>query len=62
MIIEVRRAACEGHGLCEATAPEIYGLDDEGYAQVLVDVTPDVEAAAEAGANVCPVAAILLHR
>jgi len=31
MIIEVNRAACEGHGLCEQTSPEIFGLDQDGY-------------------------------
>ncbi|HEX4091018.1 MAG TPA: ferredoxin [Trebonia sp.] len=63
MIIEVNRVACEGHGLCEQTAPEIFGLDEDGYATVLVEkITPDIQAAAEAGANVCPVAALLVRR
>lgn len=63
MIIEVNRAACEGHGLCEQTSPEVFGRDEDGYARVLAeDITPDMQAAAEAGANVCPVAALLLRR
>lgn len=63
MIIEVNRLACEGHGLCEQTSPEIFGHDEDGYARVLVEeITPDIQAAAEAGAHVCPVAALLLRR
>lgn len=52
-------ARCEGHGLCEATAPAVYRLDDEGMVELLVeDVPTSLEAAAAAGARVCPVAAL----
>lgn len=50
---------CEGHGLCELTAPEVYRLDDEGELHLLHE---EVEGAlaerAAAGARVCPVAAL----
>jgi ferredoxin len=50
---------CEGHGLCELTAPAVYRLDDEGMVQLLVDEVPEaLKAAATAGARVCPVAAL----
>ena len=63
MIIEVNRAACEGRGPCERTSPEVFGHDEDGYARLLAeDLAPDMQAAAEAGANVCPVAALLLRR
>lgn len=62
-MIEVKRSLCEGHGLCVQTAPEVYGLDDEGYVELLVDDTDVlVSTAAEAGAMVCPVAALSVHR
>ncbi len=54
-------ALCAAHGLCAATAPEFYELDDDGYnaaAGTTVDVPPGQEAAARAGATACPEAAI----
>ncbi|WP_185443748.1 ferredoxin [Kribbella qitaiheensis] len=59
MEIEVRRSACEGHGLCEQTAPEVYELDDEDYVRLRVSEIPEsLQVAAAAGARVCPVAAL----
>ncbi|WP_328902837.1 ferredoxin [Streptomyces sp. NBC_00441] len=63
MKIEINRAACEGHGLCEQTAPDVYALDEEGYAYVRVPEIPaGLQPSAEAGARVCPVAALQVHR
>jgi ferredoxin len=57
--IEVDRDRCEGHGLCEQTGPEIYRLDDDGELELLVaEVPAELLAEAEAGARVCPVAAL----
>jgi ferredoxin len=61
MKIVVDYDRCEGHGLCEEKAPGIYSLDDNGdlqYAFGDQDVPTDQEAAARAGASVCPVAAL----
>jgi ferredoxin len=53
------RARCEGHGLCEQVAPEVYRLDDAGEMEVLLDEVPaDLEQKAQAGARVCPVGAL----
>jgi len=61
--IEIKLPACEGHGLCAQTSPKIYELDDEGYVRLRVDeITPELEAEAEAGARVCPVAALVVRR
>lgn len=60
--IVINRLACEGHGLCELTAPQVYGLDEEGQAVLKQPVDQSNLAAAEAGARVCPVAAILVRR
>lgn len=57
--IELDRDRCEGHGLCEETAPEVYRLDDDGELELLVEEVPsELQAKAEAGARVCPVAAL----
>lgn len=63
MHINVNQAACEGHGLCEQTAPTVYRLDDDGMVFLVEDPTDDSHrAAAEAGARVCPVAALTVER
>lgn len=60
--IDVDRDRCEGHGLCEATAPEVYRLDDDGVVELVVDhIAPELLAKSEAGARICPVAALRVH-
>ena len=57
--IELDRDRCEGHGTCEQIAPAVYKLDDDGELEILADPLPeDLTKAAEAGARVCPVAAL----
>jgi ferredoxin len=57
--IDLDELRCEGHGLCESVAPDIYRLDDEGELEILLEVVPEeLKARAEAGARVCPVAAL----
>jgi ferredoxin len=59
MHIQIDLAACEGHGLCAQVAPSAYRVDDEGYVELLLsEISPETEAAAAAGARVCPVAAL----
>lgn len=64
MDIEIKLPLCEGHGLCADVAPEIYELDDDGYVRLTVatPLSPELERAAEAGARVCPVAALVVRR
>ncbi|MEH0574453.1 MULTISPECIES: ferredoxin [Streptomyces] len=50
---------CEGHGLCEQTAPEVFRLDDEGELHLTHEkVAPHHESAVAAAVRVCPVAAL----
>lgn len=59
----VDQALCNGHGQCEALAPEVYTLDDDGFNQDvgrMVEVEPGREQAARTGARSCPEAAIRL--
>ena len=59
MKIVLDRSRCEGHGLCEQAAPELYRLDDDGELEVLHEEVPaHLVTAAETGARVCPVAAL----
>ncbi|MCA1673218.1 MAG: ferredoxin [Actinobacteria bacterium] len=63
MRVEVDPDICEGHGQCNAVAPEVYDLDDGGYCLIRnPEVPAPQEAAAEEGALGCPVYAItVLH-
>jgi ferredoxin len=59
--ISVDYARCEGHGLCEDQAPEVFELDDAGDLQYRFDgqdVPGELAAAAVRGATACPVAAL----
>jgi ferredoxin len=57
------RERCEGHGLCADTAPEVYDLDDDAIVVLRHEVVPpELERKAEAGARVCPVAALRIER
>lgn len=59
MKVEVDPKICEGHGQCNAVAPEVYDLDDDGYSVVLVsEPGADLEGPARGGAAACPVQAI----
>ncbi|MGH3974613.1 MAG: ferredoxin [Pseudonocardiaceae bacterium] len=63
MRVEVDPNICEGHGQCNAVAPEIYDLDDDGYCLIHnPDVAPELAAQAEEGALACPVQAITVTR
>jgi ferredoxin len=59
MIVTVDRTKCCGYAMCVETAPDVYQLDDSGYACVVVDtVPPDLVDAARRGARACPQTAI----
>lgn len=61
MRIRLNRDACMGHAMCAAKAPEIYGLDEEGYCSSDgVIVPPGLEGKARRGAAYCPESAITL--
>ncbi|HEY6422777.1 MAG TPA: ferredoxin [Pseudonocardiaceae bacterium] len=63
MHVEVDPKICEGHGQCDAVAPEVYDLDEDGYCLINnPEVAPDLESHAEEGAQACPVQAITVTR
>lgn len=62
MHVVVDRERCEGHGLCEDAAPEVFTLDDDGQAVVLADPVPaELHAATDRAVRLCPVAALLVR-
>jgi ferredoxin len=59
MQILADRDRCEGHGLCADVAPDVYELDDDAVVVARYQTVPaELERKAEAGARVCPVAAL----
>jgi len=57
------RAACQGHNRCYLLAPELFDVDDEGFAILLVtgDVPAELEAKAQLAVDNCPEYAITLE-
>jgi ferredoxin len=46
---------CQGHGRCEAMAPEVFKLDSNGYLVTpVIEVPPGLEERARIGAESCP--------
>lgn len=50
---------CIGDGVCADTCPEVFEMQDDGLAHVIVDlVPPEVEATCKEAADACPTEAI----
>lgn len=59
MKIHVDRSICQGHALCNAAAPDLFTLDDDGYSNVgEVEVPAGMEELARRGVLTCPERAI----
>ncbi|HWC80483.1 MAG TPA: ferredoxin [Pseudonocardiaceae bacterium] len=59
MKISIDSTKCSGHARCAATAPDVFELDDDGYAVPFAgDVPPGLEDKARDGAHACPELAI----
>jgi ferredoxin len=60
MRIEFDRSACQGHNRCYLLAPELFDVDDEGYAVLRIegDVPSELEGKAQLCADNCPEYAI----
>ena len=63
MQIRYDRDACQGHNRCYLLAPELFDVDDEGYAVLRVEgqVPADLEKKAQLAADNCPEYAITLE-
>ena len=60
--VEIDLARCQGYGNCITAAPDVFDINDEGQAYLLVDNIADGELARmNAAAAVCPVAAIAVN-
>jgi ferredoxin len=62
MKVRVDPDLCVGHGRCYALAPDVFGADDFGHAEVLApEVDGELVDQARVGAENCPERAISLE-
>jgi len=61
--INYDRSACQGHNRCYLLAPELFDVDDEGYAILRIDgeVPAELEEKARLTADNCPEYAITVE-
>ncbi|WP_396655745.1 ferredoxin [Microbacterium sp.] len=61
MRIKLDRTLCDGFGTCALHAPEVFSLDDWGYASLTGDgnIAPEQEAGVRRALLDCPVHAII---
>ena len=62
MKVRVDPDLCVGHGRCYVLAPDVFGSDDFGHCELLVDEVDGAQAEqARVGAENCPERAITLE-
>ncbi len=61
MKVRVDREKCQGHNRCYMACPEVYQVDEEGYAYVDDEEVPGaLKEKARRGAEACPENAIVI--
>ena len=62
MRVRVDTTRCSGIGLCEATAPKVFEIGDDGQSRAINPEPPDDQrAAVEEAVNSCPTGALSLE-
>ena len=62
MKISIDKTSCSGHARCAVAAPELFRLDDDGYALPFHGEVPEgLETAARDGERACPERAITVE-
>ena len=62
MRAKVDKDACVGCGLCEGICPEVFKMNDDDIAEVIVEPIPaDAQASCREAADSCPADAIYLE-
>lgn len=62
MRIRLESGKCAGHAQCHAVAPELFGIDDDGYSVVTtLEVPAGAEAQARDGVAACPELALVIE-
>ncbi|MGV3759259.1 MAG: ferredoxin [Actinomycetota bacterium] len=62
MKIIVDRDLCQGHGVCESEAPEVFSVSKDGVLTVLDETPPESQrAAVELAVRYCPTHALSIE-
>lgn len=62
MKVRVDKSRCQGHAMCNAVAPAVYPIDDEGFVAIDVAHVPEGdEELAKLGVETCPEQAISIE-
>jgi ferredoxin len=62
LIVTLDRSKCSGHARCNAVAPKVYSLDDDGYCDIdSLTVPAGLEQDARDGAANCPERALAVQ-
>ena len=62
MRIEVDRDLCQGHGVCESEAPEVFSVSKDGVLTVLDETPPESQrATVELAVRYCPTHALSIE-
>ena len=62
MRIVVDRDLCQGHGVCESEAPDVFSVDKAGNLTVLDETPPDaLRAQVEQAVKFCPTHALKIQ-
>jgi sterol 14-demethylase len=60
--ITVDRDLCQGHGVCESEAPEVFSVSKKGVLTILHEsVDPDLRGAVELAVSYCPTHALRIE-
>ena len=61
MRIDVDRGLCQGHGVCESEAPEVFSVSKKGDLTVLDETPPEsLRAKVELAVKYCPTHALTI--
>lgn len=62
MKVHVDTGRCSGHGQCAVYGPDVFELDEVGYALPITEqVAPELAAQAHDGADACPERAVTIE-
>ena len=62
MKVEVDRLRCAGHGVCAQVCPDVFHIDAEDRAEVVLPVVPEeLRQDAREAAEACPEGCIIIH-
>jgi ferredoxin len=62
MKVVIDEDLCRGHGVCASECPKVFGVNDDGYGEVLVDTVPaELEDEVRLVATHCPERAITVQ-